>query len=1275
MQQLVRRLVLFLTLAATIGIIPRKALATHLAGSDITYTCLGGNSYRIDLTFYRDCLGTSAPPSVILDFHSNSCNIHFTDALLPANGTGQEITYPCPGLTTSCDDPNSSNPGIQQYRYTGIVNFPIQCSDWIISWQYCCRNCDITTLVVPQPCLTGTNPGMYISANLDNLNFACNSSPYFTNNPIVFVCVGQNFTYNHGAVDPDGDSLVYSLVDPLDSANIPVTYQPGYSATTPIISVPPLTIDPLTGDIVMTPSQQEVGILSVRVEEFRDGVKIGEVVRDMEIYVRPCTNTIPTATGINGTPKRDTTICPGTQLCFDIFSNDADPNQIVTMSWNRQIANATLTISGFPFPTGHFCWTPTVSDISSIPHQFTLTVVDNACPNSGYQTYAFTINVNSPLVTIDRTEISCPGANDGALNVLPVNPGGYSYQWQPGGQTTSGISNLSPGSYPVTVYDSTTGCSATFPNTLLDPPVLTDSAFVIAASCTGSASGIAAAVASGGTAPYSFSWNTIPPTLNDTATGLAGGVYIVTVTDSHGCTATTSVNVNSSSTALILNIDTIASVLDLLCYTDTTGTITVNASGGTPAYTYTWNTVPVQTGPTATGLSPGNYTVTVTDSLGCSNTIDTAVTSPPQILSVGGAVAASCSGADGSAYIDSLSGGVPGYTYSWAGFPNTTDSLTGVPSGLYTVTITDNNGCTNILDILVGNQVISTDAHAISDVKCRGDSNAIAVVVPTGGTAPYTFSWNTVPPQSTDTAFNLPAGFYIVTVTDVNLCRTVDTVHIPDPVQLNVSLSVVNADCAGGNSGSITAHVTGGSSPYSYLWSPVGGTDSTATGLNPGPYSVLVTDAAGCSVTLSDSVQQNTTLSLAVDSVIQPACNAANTGAIYISVSSGVGPYTYLWVPGNFITDDITNIDAGLYQVTVTDQANCTQQQQIQVSEPPPVPVNAGRDTATCAGGTIILSADVPSPGDQGMWSSNTIPDSSFSDIHDPNATVINIPPGFNTITWTVTSPIGCSSSDDVSVFNFNLTAGPDVSQCDLSPVQLSATIIPGLNGTWTASPNVNFDDPSLSNAVATLVDYGVDTLVWTITGSACNSSDYTVIAAYQPPTANAGDSQTVCESRAVLIAIASGPGSGIWSERIPTSAIIADSSLATTEVTDLAAGMTVFVWTVTNGVCSAADTVIVNYDPACDLELPTAFTPNNDGYNDGYYIRGIESYPDNSFVVFNRWGNIVYSIDDYRNTDWTGQDNDGNPLAEGTYFVILEVIKSDLRKSTYVDLRRYSPK
>ena len=471
------------------------------------------------------------------------------------------------------------------------------------------------------------------------------------------------------------------------------------------------------------------------------------------------------------------------------------------------------------------------------------------------------------------------------------------------------------------------------------------------------------------------------------------------------------------------------------------------------------------------------------------------------------------------------------------------------------------------------------------------------------------------------------------------------------------------------------ATASGGAPPYIFEWNtnPIQFND-TAFISTPGTYIVAITDANNCRAV--DTViipDPNSDLMVTIDNITPATCFGTNTGAIDISVSGGSGSYTYLWVPGNFITEDIANIDAGLYQVTITDPNNCIQAQVV-VSQPPRVPAYAGRDTAICAGSRIQLDADAVPFGAVGKWSSTSIPDSLFSNINDTDAVVSNTPSGNNTITWTVTDANGCISSDDVILFNFNLSAGSDFSQCDLTPIQLNATIIPGLTGVWTASSNVGFNDPMLNNAIATLVNYGIDTLVWTVSGIACNSSDVAVIAAYQSPGSEAGDSQTVCSSKAKLFAIVTGPGSGLWSVRSPSQAVIVDPISPQTDVENLNTGISVFVWTMTNGVCSAIDTVIVNYDQSCDLELPSGFTPNDDGFNDGYLIKGIDGYPNNYFTVFNRWGNEVYSIENYINTDWRGQDKKGEKLPEGTYYVILQIKNSDIKKNTFVDLRRYSP-
>lgn len=1251
-------------------------MATHLAGSDISYTCLGGNTYRVELTFYRDCAGSPAPLGVGIEFRSASCNQYFTDTLLRVVGTGGEITYPCATQVTSCEDSTSSIPGIQQFKFSGIISLPMQCADWVISWSYCCRNCDITTMVQQSPCVSGSNPGMYIQATLDNLNFVCNSSPRFTNIPVSFVCLGQSFTFNHGVTDPDGDSLVYSLVNPMRSSTDSIPFVSGYSASNPITSVPALGINTNTGDITMTPTMVEVGVLSVLVREYRNGVLVGSVVRDMEVYVRPCSNNLPTESGINGTNIRDTTICPGTQICFDVMSNDVDSGQIVTMTWNQAIPGATFTVSGFPYPTGTFCWTAPGFVVGTQVFSFIITVKDNACPNNGFQTFSYNIRVSSPISSLNTMPISCNGDTDGSSIVVLSNPGStHTYLWTPGGQTTQGISGQGPGTDTVFVTDQSTGCSASASVTFTDPAVLTASSGVINQTCAGANSGIAFTAASGGSPSYSYSWDTSPPTLNDTVSGLAAGVYRVTITDSHGCTVTDSVTIQPTATAVLVSVDSISPMLN--CYGDNTGFASVSASGGMPGYSYSWNTIPVTTGQSISNVPAGTYVVTITDSVGCTGVDSVTITQPPAYILTGSSIPASCNASDGSVSV-SVTGGTPygfGYHYFWAVLGDTNATVNNLPAGIYNVTVTDSNGCTLSQNVTLSNASIPPpNAFALQSVSCNGDTNGIAVVQSQGGTPPFSFLWNTPQAHTTDTVTNLSPGVYIVRIEDSLGCIAFDTVQIFEPAPFSITIFSSNINCAGDSTGIASAQlITGGTIPYSYNWSPFGGTASTASGLPAGTYTLVVSDANGCSDSSQVTLSEPPAIVLTVNSIVQPSCYGSDDASIDISVSGGVGAYTYFWNPGGATTQDLSSIDAGIYIVSVSDNI-CTKQFSINVNQPPPVNVNPGSDTAICAGSSMQLAAQLLS-GQTGIWSTGG--GVTFVDNTDPGTIANNIQPGDNYLTWTVTEN-GCTGSATITIHNFTsfvIFAGNDTSFCDVSTFQLNGIIYNNFTGNWTSTGLSTFDDSTLPNAMVSQVDYGIDTLVWTITNNACVASDYLVLSVYEPVVADAGDHVYVCINSAELNARNFTAGQGLWSVQFPGVAQFSDSVSPTTTVSSINNGKTVFLWTIQNGPCSSSDTVSVDFDSMCDLELPDAFSPNGDGFNDGYVIRGLEGYPINLFRVFNRWGNEVYKQSDYVNGQWIGQNTNKELLPEGTYFVILEVKDSGLRKSSFVDLRRYVAK
>jgi gliding motility-associated-like protein len=392
-----------------------SASASHVAGCDLSYTCIGGNDYIITLSFYRDCSGIAEDATANIIFTSSCGNFTVTlNKIAPINGI--EVTPVCPGQVTTCG--GGSLYGLEKFVYQGQVTLA-PCADWTMSYSMCCRNTS-NTISNPQSAY------MYIPATLNNLVAPCNSSPTFSNPPSTIICNGQQFCFNHGAIDPDGDSLVYTLVTPYDGgpsgSPVYVTYLAGYSPQQPLPSSPPVTIDPLTGDICMTPTTNITTVMAVLVQEWRyiGGVPtlIGSVLRDMQLTVVSCSNQIPTLGGIDTSATaynpNDTIyalpVCLGDTVQFHIYSYDPDtPPDNLTLSWNNGIPDATwsVTNNNTPNPVGNFFWVPTSGYISNVPYCFTVNIKDDNCPYVGQQTFSYCltiagidINFNLPTDTL-----------------------------------------------------------------------------------------------------------------------------------------------------------------------------------------------------------------------------------------------------------------------------------------------------------------------------------------------------------------------------------------------------------------------------------------------------------------------------------------------------------------------------------------------------------------------------------------------------------------------------------------------------------------------------------------------------------------------------------------------------------------------------------------------------------------------------------------------------------------------------------------------------------
>jgi gliding motility-associated-like protein len=994
------------TLMLTMMLTTREALASHAQSADITYTCVGGNTFKFRLAFYRDCAGVAAPNSVSLNFSSFNCNQNFSAVLQRIPNTGNDITPICPTMTTQCN--GGTYPGVQEWVYEGNVTMPAQCSDWIISFTLCCRNNAISTI---------NNPGgenIYVEARLDNLNFVCNSSPQFSNKPVPFICVGQNYCFNHGAVDPDGDSLVYALIPPATSATTNVSYLPGYSSTQPLLSNPATTIDTETGDICMFPQQLEVTVMAVRVREYRGGEMVGSVVRDIQVRVIPCTNTNPYISGINGTNSFSASACAGSNLSFQIFSYDNDPGQNLSLTWNNAISGASFTTTNAQHPTGTFSWTPTAADVSTLPYCFTVTVTDDNCPLNGTQTYSFCITVTGFNVNATSTPASC-GLTNGTTSVS-VSGGNapYTYAWS-SGQTTANVNGISAGVYTVNVSDAA-GCMMTDSVTVQQGAAPANVQMsTTAVSCFGGNNGSANATVTGGQAPYTYLWSN--GTNGTSISNVTSGNYTLTVTTANGCVTQGTVNVAQPSAPLTVNIATNS----VTCNGGNNGSATAIPSGGTAPYSYSWNTTPLQSTATANGLIAGLYHLTVNDANNCSISTNVNILQPQAItLTQLNTTPVSCyGGTNGSASIQ-CNGGTGALSYSWNTTPViTTSGANNLAAGNYNVIVTDANGCSNTFPVNITQPTpLQVNITSSTNVSCFNQNNGTANASANGGNGNYTWHWNSMPQQYASNATGLDGGTYTVTVYDANNCTATDTVTIIEPPMLTITTGGSDTICPGYFT-TIFASASGGTGNIAYNWNN-GLPNASSLQVSPGAtttYQVSASDANGCVANgqpITITVNNINLVDLIVDAT--PQICEGQAGIVTASIHGGIGTYQITWnnnLPSSFGPFTVYPDTSGYYTATLTDVCNnqITESDWMEVHPLPLVQLTPQSATA-CGSATLAFFNDLSNaPGSDFAW--------SFGDGATSSSEIIAhtySQSGNYLVILQVTSTYGCVNADSTNV-------------------------------------------------------------------------------------------------------------------------------------------------------------------------------------------------------------------------------------------------------------------
>ncbi|HBS86623.1 MAG TPA: hypothetical protein DEA97_08715 [Bacteroidales bacterium] len=536
----------------------------------------------------------------------------------------------------------------------------------------------------------------------------------------------------------------------------------------------------------------------------------------------------------------------------------------------------------------------------------------------------------------ETSDITCYGYDNGSAIITPaggVSP--YSFIWDDASATTdSSVTNLSPDIYyHVTVTDNN-GCNLVDSVMLNQPSELaTNIISVTNVSCFGYSDGNATVNITGGTPLYDIEWS-IPTEILPLVEGLSANIwYFVTVTDANGCTVVDSIMLTEPAAIDLSDISSTASTCG-----DTNGTATVNPIGGTPSYTYLWSNADITA--TADGLIPGPATVTVTDANSCTATATVTVANEgggsTEISVVNNVL---CYNGNTAVIFTEMTGGTAPYTYNWSGgiihtSAELSDTLTGLVAGTYFVDVYDANNCFSTDTIVVTQPNQLTDSLVITNVQCNGESTGSAQVFVSGGTLPYTYAWSNTFNGANN--IGLPAGGYSVTITDGNGCVIGHTnISILQPAT-GLSLAVTvnqTIECAG-ETGSLSAEVTGGSPAYTYVWDASTGSQVTATAINlpTGSYYITVFDAGGCSAAATQVLTSPEAMLLVMDEILDASCQGNNDGSISISVYEGTGAYAYLWSNGS-VEGDISGLVAGEYFVTITDENGCELIDTIHVSE------------------------------------------------------------------------------------------------------------------------------------------------------------------------------------------------------------------------------------------------------------------------------------------------------------------------------------------------------
>jgi gliding motility-associated-like protein len=1102
MKRLFFGLILFLSFIADIH-------ATHLAGGIIYYECVGGNQYKFTVIRYRDNTGVALPAT-------------FNLSVRPANG-GTIISVPMTQVTVSVVQFSASGvcfvpPPINQQEYiyqSQTITLNSSPGGYDVYHATCCRNGGILNLV--------GSPGQTLMSHIpDPGTYLCNSSPQFDLFPPLSVCSNDSIYLNYTATDPDGDSVSYYLCDAY--TNSPATppfnsvpYSGTYSGTNPISASPPLKIDPATGLLTGNPNLNGTFLVTICMNEYRNGVFIGTYRQEFEMIVTVCNNTFIPSIGISDTS-------------FNLSMNLITSCDDYTVQFNNTSNQGNLFLWDFGVKGISTDTSSAFNPIYTYPDtgKYTVTLISN--PGTGCSDTATQTVIVYPVLQADFAygDTLCAGNPVFFIDSSTTTYGFINY-WSWAGSSGFSSSIQNPvNNYAVPQNDTITlmietnkGCRDTLTKilTVFDLPTINTGPDITI--CVGDSANIQAS-----TNGVSYQWKpaiglSCTTCLNPKAAPPTDTTYTLVVIGQGSC-------IDSSTMRVIV---TPAPDVDLGpdLYKCGPGLLQIpgTVSNAQSGFTVVWNP--------STNLNPNfilnpfvspllnvttTYIATVTTQRGCvsSDTITIYVNSvngsigPDQTI---------CLGATAQLTSSSTT---PGATFSWSPGNTLSDSTINNPvatpstTTTYTLTITDTaSGCVNT-------QVVTITVNPPPAIDAGPDtvicSNSTITLLPTGGNS---YVWDSHSSLSCTNCTNPIASptqttTYYVTGSDAAGCKNRDSVTItlqqPPTVTVSASKPVI---CTGGNT-NLTA--TGGAT---YQWAPSGSLSCSncpnpvASPLNTTTYTVTVTDSKGCinTGTITITVTQGSPITV---SNAQTIC-LGDTANLFVS-----GSQSYVWTPASTLINPnsanprampVTNT---VYTVIATDASGCQSIDSVSVTVNVLQPGNFCPDSSICVGGSYQLCAT-------GFSTYQWKPASSLSCTTCPNP--VASPLISTTYTVVVADNQGCTDSGTVTVMVNNPPVAvvmPDTGVCSGQSITLNGS---GGNG-YSWSPATYLSCSTCPNPVAT----PLAPIRYTLTvsnGNNCADTASVFIDVYNALIVNAGTDQNICTGDSAQL-LATGAVSYQWS-------------------------------------------------------------------------------------------------------------------------------------------------